>query len=99
MDYELASHCVYDDIKIKDPDIKQIKTILGLEITNILKRTGMSKVEAAKKIGMVQNKFDKIYSSKVFDFSIGELISIIEKLDHIMILTSRVKRGRASYTC
>jgi predicted XRE-type DNA-binding protein len=82
-DFELVhgSGNVFRDLKLPNPDLEQLRSLLAAEIIKTLDRRKLSVREAEKLTGVAYADFSRIRNVKLDRFTVDKLMTILGKLD------------------
>lgn len=79
--YERGSTNVYKDLGFKNSEEMQAKAILASRIIDIIEHKKWNQQKAADQLGLKQPKVSLLYRGQLSGFSLGKLISLLNKLN------------------
>ena len=93
LDYEESSGNVFADLGLDQPEELLARAKLLNEVSNLIKRSGLSQQEVAKKLGITQPKVSMLVSGRLFAFGTETLIHYLSILGCEVRI--RVKKPRS----
>jgi predicted XRE-type DNA-binding protein len=95
VDVQESSGNVFADLDIPEPEEALAKAELARRISAIIKKRGLSQVEAARLLGFDQPKVSALMRGRLIGFSTDRLLRCLNALDHdIEIVIKRKPRSR-----
>src|SRR5262245_31481754 len=92
---ERSSGNVFADLDYPNPGEALAKARLSSIITDILKRRGLTQIQAAKLLGIDQPKVSRLMRGRVREFSLERLIHFLGALDRrVDVVIHSTKRTR-----
>ena len=86
---------VYRDLKKKNADVEQLKSILAAEIIKALDREGLSVRKAQTRTGVAAADFSRIRNADLGRFTADRLMAIINRLGSRVEVAVKVRRSEA----
>jgi len=86
----VGSGNVFADLGLPNPEECQLKAYLIMEIENIIKDNGLTKTQAAKKLGLSQHDLSELLEGALADFSISQLVGHLHCLGRDVTLSATV---------
>ena len=88
----VGSGNVFADLELSNPEERQLKAHLSIEIEEAIKSQRLSRPQAALKIGVSQEELEKIIQGQLAGFSVGQLINCLNDLDRDVELSVSVRK-------
>ncbi len=86
----VGSGNVFADLGLPNPEECQLKAYLIMEIENVIQGNGLTKTQAAKRLGLSQHDLSELLEGALADFSISQLISYLHCLGRDVTLSATV---------
>jgi predicted XRE-type DNA-binding protein len=87
---------VFRDLRVADPDLRQLKATLAAEIIKALDRESLSVRGAQARTGIAAADFSRIRNAALSRFTVDRLVTIINRLGSQVEVKVRVWRRRAA---
>jgi predicted XRE-type DNA-binding protein len=95
LEFEPSSGNVFADLGLPDPEERLAKAELANQICSLIKKAGLTQVQAAKRLGIDQPKISLLMRGILKGFSIERLIRFLNILDRDVTITLRpTKKGQ-----
>lgn len=88
---------VFRDLRKKSPDVSQCKAVLAAEIIKILDRDYLTTRGAHSRTGIATDDISRIRSADLGRFTIGGLISILNRLGFRVEVKVRIEANETSH--
>jgi predicted XRE-type DNA-binding protein len=83
---------VFADVGLPDPEERQTKLRLAMEVNEILKARGLKQVEAGALLGLPQSKVSQLVNYRLDGFSVERLMGFLTRLDRDVEIVIRPRR-------
>ena len=93
---ESGSDNVFVDLKLPDPDERQLRVQLAVRLNDLLAAEGLSQAAAAKRMGIAQPHVSELKHYKLGRFSSERLLHYITLLNRDVEIFIRPRIGSAS---
>lgn len=90
-DMFVGSGNVFADLGLPNPEEKQLKAYLIMEIEHAINGSGLTKKKAAQKLGLSQQSLSELLEGALSDFSISQLVSYLNCLGRDVTLSATVR--------
>lgn len=80
IEVEMGSGNVFADLALPDPEERQFKSMLAMQIRDVIEHKGMNQEEAAQTIGIASDEMNSLQRGRLSDFSMGRLIKCLNRL-------------------
>ncbi|MGC2108847.1 MAG: helix-turn-helix transcriptional regulator [Candidatus Korobacteraceae bacterium] len=84
---------VFRDLRHKDADVEQFKSLLAAEIIKILDREELTVREAHARTGVAAADFSRIRNADLTRFTVDRLMSTLNRLGSRIEVKIKVRRG------
>jgi predicted XRE-type DNA-binding protein len=82
---------VFRDLGYPDADIRQLKTVLAVQIITILDARGLTVRKAEEQTGIAAADFSRIRRAKLDRFTVDRLMAVLGRLDQKVDVTVSVR--------
>ena len=89
-DMFVGSGNVFADLGLPNPEECQLKAYLIMEIGDAISGDGLTKKQAAQKLGLSQHDFSELLEGALADFSVNQLVSYLNCLGRDVTLSASV---------
>ncbi len=76
----MGSGNVYADLGRPDPEERQFKSLLAMQIRDLIAQDGLAPPDAAPRLGLEPDEVDALWRGRLSDFSVGRLIRCLNRL-------------------
>lgn len=90
-DVFVGSGNVFADLGLPNPEERQLKAYLIMEIEHAINSDGLTKKQAAQKIGVSPPDLSELLEGALSDFSISQLVSYLNCLGRDVTLSASVR--------
>lgn len=80
IEVEMGSGNVFADLGLPDPEERQFKSLLAMQIRDIIEHQGLNQKEAAQTIGIASDEMNSLQRGRLSGFSVGQLIKCLNRL-------------------
>ena len=97
---EMGSRNIFADIGDAEPERTLARAQVMNRIATIIQDSGFTQAEAARTIGISQSRISKLVNGKLDQFSLDQLINILNKLDRDVeiVIKPRSRRSKKKAT-
>jgi predicted XRE-type DNA-binding protein len=93
MSKKVLSAFAYANFTPAEVSVLETKSMLMIELTDILDATGMTQAQAAKRFGVTQPRVSDLRRGKIDNFSVDMLIAMLARTGRDVKLLVRRKTG------
>ena len=90
-DVFVGSGNVFADLGLPNPEERQLKAYLIMEIGHAISGDGLTKKQAAQKLGLSPHDLSELLEGALSDFSINQLVSYLNCLGRDVTLSASVR--------
>lgn len=76
----MGSGNVFADLGRPDPEERQFKSLLAMQIREMIQQKGLTQTEAAQQIGLAAGDIAAIFRGRLSEFSIDQLFKCLNRL-------------------
>ena len=87
----VGSGNVFADLGLSNPEERQLKAHLSIAIEDAIKRERLTRKQAAQKMGLTPDDLAKVIEGQLSEFSVGQLITILNCLGREVELSATVR--------
>ena len=90
-DSEEVSKNVFKDVGFSEQEAEYllIRSRLMLEVDQFVKKSGLTQLEASKKLGITQPRLNDLLSGKIQKFSIDALVKMLSRIGVLVVVNVR----------
>lgn len=88
----------FTDLRRRDADIEQLKSILAAQIIRLLEKRAITVRRAAEITGIASADFSRIRRAKLDRFTIDRLMTILNRFDQKVDVTVKVRTRTSAQT-
>jgi predicted XRE-type DNA-binding protein len=92
MDMFVGSGNVFADLGLPNPEERQLKAYLIMEIAHAIQGDGLTKKQAAQKLALSQHDLSELLDGALSDFSVNQLVSYLNCLGRDVTLSASVRK-------
>ncbi len=77
---EMSSGNVFADLGLPNPEERQMKSLLAIQIRELIEQQGLTQPEAARRIGLSEAEMAAIFRSRLSELSLDQLFRCLTGL-------------------
>ena len=80
VEVEMSSGNVFADLGLPDPEERQMKSLLAIQIRELIEQQGLTPAQAALHVGFSEEEMAAIFRSRLSALSLGQLFRCLTRL-------------------
>ncbi len=77
---EMSSGNVFADLGLPNPEERQMKSLLAIQIRELIEQTGLTQTEAVQQTGITEAEMTAIFRGRLADLSLEQLFRCLTRL-------------------
>lgn len=83
VEVEMSSGNVFADLGLPNPEERQMKSLLAIQIRESIEQQGLTQTQAAQRIGLSEQEMAAIFRSRLSELSLDQLFRCLTRLEPI----------------
>lgn len=79
---EMSSGNVFADLGLPNPEERQVKSLLAIQIRELVEQQGLTQANAAQRVGLSEQEMSAVFRSRLSELSLDQLFRCLTRLGH-----------------